>query len=191
MTPVLSGGLIYEYSEETSQFGLVNITSDGGAQLLPDFDTLQSQFNTLNVTALQGFAAQNTSVEPPTCAASLITSSTFDSNFTIPAVPPGAQDLINNGISPKPSGKLVPVTATKVTQQVEDASGTVISGLAITPLANDESNNPGHSSVTGASGTSSAASPTKTKKSAAISVRSDRNALVAMALLAAVCVSML
>ena len=191
MTPVLSGGLIYEYSEEPSLYGLVNISSDGSAQLLPDFNTLQSQFNTLNGTALQGLAAPNTSVEPPACAASLITSSTFDSNFTIPAVPPGAQDLINNGISPKPSGKLVPVTATKVTQQVEDASGTVISGLAITPLANDQSNNPGHSAPTGASGTSSAPSPTTTKKSAAITVRSDRNTLAAMALLAAGCVAML
>lgn len=107
---------MYEYSEETSDYGLVNINGNGSAQLLPDFDTLQSQFNTLNVTALQGLQAQNTSVEPPTCAASLISSSSFDSNFTIPAVPPGAQDLINNGISPKPSGSIVSVAATKVTQ---------------------------------------------------------------------------
>lgn len=182
MTPVLSGGLVYEYSEETSEFGLVNINSNGSAQLLPDFDTLQSQFNTLNVTALQGLQAQNTSVEPPTCAASLISSSSFDSNFTIPAVPPGAQDLINNGISPKPSGSIVSVTATKVTQQVEDASGTVMSGLAITLLADDESNNPGQHTATG-SATGSAASPTKTKKSAAVSVRRDRNAVAAIVLL--------
>jgi len=184
VTPVLSGGLVYEYSEEPSDYGLVNINSDGSLQLLPDFDTLQSQFNTLNVTALQGLAAQNTSVVPPTCAASLITSTTYNNNFTIPDVPPGVQDLINNGISPKPSGNLVAVTATKVTQQVEDASGTVMSGLAITPLADDESNNPGHSSATGsATDTSSAASPTKTK-SAAVSVRGDQNAAAAVVLLA-------
>lgn len=188
MTPVLSGGLVYEYSEETSDYGLVNINSNGFAQLLPDFDTLQSQFDTLNVTALQGLQAQNTSVVPPTCAASLITSSSFDSNFTIPAVPPGAQDLINNGISNKPSGSLVSVTATKVTQQVENASGTVISGLAITPLADDESNNPGRQTSTA---TGSAASPTKTKKSAAVSVRGDQNAMAAIALLAIGCISLL
>ena len=180
MTPVLSGGLVYEYSEEPSDYGLVSINSNGSAQLLPDFDTLQSQFNTLNVTALQGLKAQNTSVVPPTCAASLISSS-FDSNFTIPAVPPGAQDLIDNGIANKNNGKLVPVTATKVTQQVEDASGTVMTGLAITPLADDESNNPGHSSTSSA--TASAASPTKTKKSAAVSVRGNSNAMVTMVLL--------
>lgn len=188
MTPVLSGGLVYEYSEEPSDYGLVSINSNGSAQLLPDFDTLQSQFNTLNVTALQGLKAQNTSVVPPTCAVSLISSS-FDSNFTIPAVPPGAQDLIDNGIANKNNGKLVPVTATKVTQQVEDASGTVMTGLAITLLADDQSNNPGHSSST-SSATASAASPTKTKKSAAVSVRGNMNAMVTMVLLVLGCVSL-
>ncbi|KAG0651470.1 Glucan elongating glucanosyltransferase 2, partial [Hyphodiscus hymeniophilus] len=183
MTPVLSGGVVYEYSEEPSDYGLVNISSDGSLQLLPDFATLQSQFNTLNVTALQGLTAQNTSLVPPNCTSSLISSSSFDSNFTIPAVPPGAQDLINSGISPKPTGSIVSVTATKVTQQVQDASGTVLSGLAITPLADDESNNPGHSSVTAtASSTSAAASPTTSKKSAAISMRGNGNAIAAMVL---------
>lgn len=189
MTPVLSGGLVYEYSEEPSDYGLVTINGNGSAQLLPDFATLQSQFNTLNVTALQGLKAQNTSVTPPKCNASLISSSAFDSNFTIPDVPPGAQTLIDNGISNKPSGKLVSVTATKVTQQVEDASGTVISGLAITPLADDESNNPGHTST--GSATASAASPTKTKKSAAVSVRGNSKVMVTMVLLVLGCISLL
>jgi hypothetical protein len=190
MTPVLSGGLVYEYSQETSDYGLVNINSNGSAQLLPDFNTLQSQFNTLNVTALQGLKAENTTVVPPTCAASLLSNSTFDSNFTLPAVPSGVSDLIKNGISPKPTGSLVSVTATKVTQQVENASGTVMSGLAITPLANDESNNPGKTTATG-SATGSAASATTTKKSAAVSVRGDRKVVGAMLLLVVGCVSLL
>ena len=189
MTPVLSGGLVYEYSEETSDYGLVTINGNGSAQLLPDFDTLQSQFDTLNVTALQGLPAQNTSVVPPTCAASLISSSSFDSNFTIPDVPPGAQALIDNGISPKPTGSLVSITATKVTQVVEDATGTVMTGLAITPLADDESNNPGHSATPTSTGTASTASPTK--KSGAVSVGGDRNALGAMVLLSVAGVALL
>ena len=69
---------------------------------------------------------------------------------------------------------------------MENASGTVITGLAITPLADDESNNPGHSSAT-----ASAATPTKTKKSAAVSVRGDRNAVAAMVLLSAGCLALL
>jgi 1,3-beta-glucanosyltransferase GAS3 len=157
MTPVLSGGMVYEYSEEPDDYGLVQINSNGSAQILPDFDSLQKQFDTLNITYLQGLPAQNLSVTPPKCTSSLITTPGFDSNFTIPDVPPGAQTLIDNGISPAPVGKMVPVTATKVSQVVQQSNGDVIQNLAITILADDQSNNPG-------SVTSSGASPSATKK---------------------------
>ena len=163
VTPVLSGGMVYEYSQETSNYGLVDINSNGSAQCRADYDVLQQQFNTLNVTALQGLKAQNTSVTPPTCSSSLITNSTFSSNFTIPDVPPGAQDLIDNGISNAPVGKMVSVTATKVTQVVQQSNGDTIQGLAITLLADDQSNNPSGASAT----TSSAPAATTTKKGAA------------------------
>jgi len=177
MTNVLSGGMVYEYSQETSDYGLVTINSDGSVQLRSDYDTLQKQFNTLNITALQGLPAQNTTVPPLNCSASLITSSTFSNNFTIPAVPPGAQDLIDNGISPAPSGKLVSVTATKVTQTVSDSSGAVITGLAITTLASDQSNNPGGSTT----GTTSAPTASHTtKKSGAGSIKASWGMLLAV-----------
>jgi 1,3-beta-glucanosyltransferase GAS3 len=159
MTPVLSGGMVYEYSEETDEFGLVKINSNGSAQLLGDYDTLQKQFNTLNITYLQGLTAQNISVTPPKCTSSLITTSGFNSNFTIPDVPPGAQTLIDNGISPAPNGKMVPVTATKVSQVVQQSNGDIMQNLALTILADDQSNNPN-----GASSTSSGTSPSATKK---------------------------
>jgi len=159
VSPVLSGGMVYEYSEEPADYGLVQINSNGSAQVLPDYDTLQKQFNTLNITYLQGLPAQNLSVTAPKCTASLITTSGFDSNFTIPDVPPGAQNLIDDGISPAPVGKMVSVTATKVSQVVQQSNGDVIQGLAITILADDQSNNPN-----GASATTSSSSPSATKK---------------------------
>lgn len=159
MTPVLSGGMVYEYSEEPDDYGLVLINSNGSAQILVDYDTLQKQFDTLNVTYLQDLPAQNVSVSPPTCTSSLITTPGFINNFTIPDVPPGAQTLIDNGISPAPSGKMVPVTATKVSQVVQQSNGEVIQNLQITILADDQSNNPD-----GATSTSSGASPSATKK---------------------------
>jgi len=177
MTPVLSGGLVYEFSQETSNYGLVNIASNGSAQLLPDYDTLQKQFNTLNVTLLQGLKAQNTSVVAPTCTSSLITNQGFANNFTIPAVPPGAQDLINNGIKPAPTGKIVSVTSTKVPQVVQQSNGQVISGLAIVPLADDQSNNPSGASPSTTT-TSSAPAATTSKKSGATNVRSSLSVLL-------------
>ncbi|KAE8453504.1 hypothetical protein EG329_010365 [Mollisiaceae sp. DMI_Dod_QoI] len=177
MTPILSGGLVYEFSQETSDFGLVNIASNGSAQLLPDYDTLQKQFNTLNVTLLQGLKAQNTSAVAPTCTSSLITNQGFANNFTIPAVPSGAQDLINNGIEPAPTGKLVSVTSTKVPQVVQQSNGQVISGLAIVPLADDQSNNPSGASPSTTT-TSSAPAATTSKKSGASNVRSSLSVLL-------------
>jgi hypothetical protein len=62
MTPVLSGGMVYEYSAEPNHFGLVTLNDDGSAALLADYETLQKQFNTLNITLIQGVPAQNASV---------------------------------------------------------------------------------------------------------------------------------
>ncbi|KAF8852079.1 glycoside hydrolase family 72 protein [Acephala macrosclerotiorum] len=183
MTPVLSGGLVYEFSQETSNYGLVTINSNGSAQLLSDYDSLQKQFNTLNVTMLQGLKAGNTTTVAPKCSSSLITNQGFSNNFTIPAVPPGAQDLINNGISPAPVGKLVTISSTKVTQTVQQSNGQVMSGLAITPLANDQSNNPSGASASTTT-TSSAPAATTSKKSGAGNVRSNRGVLLGVASIA-------
>jgi hypothetical protein len=166
MTPVLSGGLVYEYSQETSNYGLVTINSNGSAQLRPDYDSLQKQFNTLNGTALQSVIAKNATIAAPNCTTSLITTSGFSNNFTIPAVPPGAQTLIDNGISNAPVGKIVSVTNVKVTQVVQQSNGVVMANLVITPLADDESNNPSGASQTGTT-TSTAPTSTSTKKSGA------------------------
>ena len=189
MTPVLSGGMVYEFSQEASNFGLVNINSDGSVNLLPDYATLQKQFSSLNVTSLQGSAAsqKDTAAAPPQCSDSLIAASSFNSNFTLPAVPPGAQALIDNGIAHAPVGKIVHVTKTSVSQTVKDAQGNVMSGLSILPLSNDQSNNP--STV---SSTTSASTPSSTKKSAAPSGAGMRNwlGLVVAGVVAVVCVAL-
>lgn len=182
VTPVLSGGLVYEYSQEPSNYGLVIINSNGSAILRSDYDSLQKQFNTLNGTALQSVKAANITVAAPNCAASLITSSGFTSNFTIPDVPPGAQALIDNGISPKPVGKIVSVPSVKVTQVVQQSNGVVMANLAITPLADDESNNPSGASQTGSTTTSTApAAATTTKKSGAVTSKASFSVVLGLA----------
>jgi hypothetical protein len=173
MTPVLSGGLVYEYAQEDSGYGVVVINSNGSAQLLADYDTLQNQFNTLNITLLQGLTPQNTTVAPVKCSSSLITNPGFVNNFNLPDPPPGVQDLIDNGISKNPNnGKLISVTATKVTQVVQASNGQVMTGLAITLLADDESNNPSGSTTSTATSAAPAAT-TSTKKGGAASMRAN------------------
>lgn len=172
MTPVLSGGMVYEFSQEPSNYGLVTINGDGSAALLPDFDTLQKQFASLDIPTLQGLPAQKSAPAPPKCAPGLIKAKNFDSNFTLPATPPGAQALIENGLPSPPRGKIVKVTKTKVSQVVKDSKGKVIPNLAIVPLANDQSNTPG--SVPTSTGSGAGAEETG-KKNAATSAMMERN----------------
>lgn len=166
----LSGGLVYEYSQEEADYGLVTLNTNGSVTLRKDYDNLQSQFNKLNTTLLQSTNPASTSIKAPECANSLITAENFSKNFTIPAVCPGCQTLIDNGIKNPQNGKLVSVSATKVKQAVYGSGGQQISGLTLRILANDGSNTPGgeNTSPSGTGSTTSAApSATQSKTGAA------------------------
>ena len=179
MTPVLSGGLVYEFSEEESNYGLVNINPDGSAQLRGDYDHLQQQYSKLDVAKLAAANATATSIQPPACNSSLITYDGFNSSFVIPSIPAGGQDLINNGIPNPNQGKLIDITKTQVGQKVQDSSGKTLNSLMVKLLPNDQSNAPGPaSSSSDASSTSSATgtatSASATKKGAAVKQSVDR-----------------
>ena len=176
MTPVMSGGLVYEYSQEVSDFGLVILNDNTTASLRIDYNNLQSQFNMLNITLLESGNSTATSLIPPVCSSNLISESTFYNQFNIPDVPPGGQSLIDNGIKNPNNGKLVPVISYNVPMPVYSTSGAAIQGLAIKPLANDQSNTPNGQNTSGSatqstssSGTSATASPSAStvKKGAA------------------------
>ncbi len=169
MTPVMSGGLVYEYSQEESDYGLVQLNANGTASLRTDYDNLQSQYNRLNITFLQSANSTATALRPPTCNSSLITTSSFSDNFTIPAVPDGAQDLIDNGIDNPNRGKLIEITQNNVPQTVYASNGNVVQNLAIRPLPSDQSNTPEGEDTSGSatgSSTATGASPTPTRGAA-------------------------
>ena len=162
VTPVMSGGLVYEYSQEVSNFGLVILNDNGTASLRTDYDNLQSQFNRLNTTLLESGNSTATSLTPPSCNSDLITESVFYNKFDIPDPPPGGQSLIDNGIKNPNNGKLVPVTNDNVPTAVYSTSGAAIQGLAIKPLPNDQSNTPNGQNTSGSATPSASGSGTGT-----------------------------
>lgn len=105
-------------------------------------------------------------IQSPTCSKSLITSSSFANSFTLPNVPSGGQELIDNGVSNPPVGKFVTVSDTTVSQTIFSSTGSKLNGLAIKPLADDQSNTPNGQDTSGTS-TASGSTPSSTKKSGA------------------------
>jgi len=186
MTSVMSGGVVYEYYQETdNKFGLVEFYDNGTAQLLVDYDNLQKQYNKLDTKALQSMNSSATNVQSPKCSASLLTSGSFSTSFTLPSVPSGGQTLIDHGISNPPQGKIVQVTQDSVSLPVYSSSGTLLKGLAIKPLADDESNSPNGGNTSGEpSGTTTSATPSSTKKGSASRVQTKISGMVVLMTLA-------
>ena len=185
MTSVMSGGLAYEYTQDPSNnFGLVVVNSNGTATLRTDFDNFQMQLNKLDVKTLESANMTATSLTPPKCKSSLIGSSGFNNEFTIPSIPPGGQDLINNGIKNPKKGKLVQVAQLNVPMTVYGSNGAEIKGLAIKPLPNDESNTPGGENTSGSTPTTStSATPSPTGAAVAKRVQNVLGLVVTAALI--------
>lgn len=151
---VLSGGLVYEWTQETSNYGLLEANSNGSASLLPDFDVLLAQYQKLNITLITTQNETATNLQPPRCSAGLIGESGFSTDFDIPEPPSGAEALISQGVSNAPTGTIVPVTNTEVNVPVYATNGGEISGLVIRPA--NGANRPGDGSglsTAGPSGT--------------------------------------
>lgn len=169
----LNGGLVYEYSEEPDDYGLVTISStDGSITLRQDYVNLLGQFNKLDASLQTQVPSANNAA--PVCSTSLVTgASGLSNNFTIPPQPPGTAELIANGVTGAINGKIVPVTSLDVTQKVYDVNGNAITGLALNQVTG--SNVPSGKNLTSGSGnggtTGGSSGGSGGKKSAGVSVR--------------------
>jgi hypothetical protein len=163
----LSGGLVYEYTQEEQDYGLTVVNSNGSITLRTDYDNLQSQYNRLNKDLLQSTNPASTNIKPPACAPSLISAQEFSKNFTIPAVCPNCQALIDNGIANAQQGKLVDVSKTKPSQQVFGSNGALVQGLELNKLSGDGVNGPGGQTTTPSGTTGQPQQPQESKKGAA------------------------
>ncbi|PVI03556.1 glycoside hydrolase family 72 protein [Periconia macrospinosa] len=130
----LSGGLVYEYSQEDNKYGLADVNADGTIKLRADFENLQKAYAKLDLSKLE---ALQTPIKAPKCDAKLIKNSAFDSNFTIPALCPGCEDLIKNGIQNPTKGQIVEVKDTKCPKAVFGSKGDELKDLNLKLVSND------------------------------------------------------
>jgi len=91
MTPVFSGGLVYEWSQEVSDYGLVDLTN-GSVSLLPDYNNLKTEFAETPMPS--GDGGYKSGGQASECPAN---SSDFTSWAVLPAMPAAAQVYIQSG----------------------------------------------------------------------------------------------
>ena len=194
---VMSGGLIFEWTQEDNNYGIVDAYANGTVHLRGDYDALADKYSGLNMTLIENHNTTATNLKAPKCSAGLISDAGLSTDFDIPAVPSGVADLISSGVSNAPKGSIVAVTKTKVELPVYATSGGKISGLEISPAegsgrkngglttAEPESSSSTTSSST-ASATSSSSSPSSSisDNSANAANDSDSSAATGRAVLA-------
>jgi len=144
MTDVFSGGVVYEYTQEKNNFGLVDIQDDGSIKLRSDYYALKAQFAKLDFKTIQGVKPPSGAApKPPVCDSKLITTKGFNSNFTLPVLPPNTTEIIQGGVKPTPKGKLIKPSTLSVKYKVTNLDGSELKGLEVKQLADDEINAPG------------------------------------------------
>lgn len=171
MTGVMSGGLVYEYSQEPNNYGLVTMNDNNTVSILQDYDNLRTEYDSLDLTLLEKSNSTATNLTPPICNADLITGGGFETDFDIPAQASGVAELISNGVSGSYPKAFSQVTNTKLSQVVYDVNGEELQGLQLIILAGDQSNLPGNntsgtSPSSSSSTTGSASSSTATSNAA-------------------------
>lgn len=155
MSESFSGGLVYEYTQEDNDYGLVKVNGDKVTTLV-DFDNLQKQFSKLDMDRLTSAEVSQTSVKPETCSPDIITSGKFLDSWWMPPTPPKVTEYIKNGLPNANTGKFVKVSGGPISQKVYDHTGKEIKDVTFKVLSDDETNSPsGTSSSSSSSGTSS------------------------------------
>jgi len=100
MTPVYSGGLVYEYSQEEANYGLVDISGSSVSER-PDFTALQTAYKgTAAPSGDGGYKTAGSASNCPPAAANWAVSGTL-----LPIMPAGAQKYMTNGAGPGPGNQ--------------------------------------------------------------------------------------
>jgi hypothetical protein len=129
MTAVYSGGLVYEYSQEESKYGLVQL-SGGSVSELEDFTTLKNAFS--KTPAPTGDGGYKTNGAASQCPTKSSTWNVTISANQLPAFPKDAQTYLKSGAGAGPGlkGDGSQNAGPATTSLAGEADGAVTSGGA-------------------------------------------------------------
>lgn len=129
MTSVYSGGLVYEYSEEGSKYGLVQI-SGGSVKELSDFSALKTAL--AGTKSPSGDGGYQSSGSASQCPDKSSTWNVTISSDQLPAIPDGVTDYFSKGAGDGPGlkGAGSQTSGTKSTNLASAADGSVTTGAA-------------------------------------------------------------
>lgn len=127
MTGVYSGGLVYEYSEEGSKFGLVKLNGDN-VEEKDDYSALKSALS--GTQSPSGDGGYKSSGSASQCPSESNTWNVTISSNELPALPDGAKDYFSKGAGDGPGlkGDGSQTSGTKETTLASAGAGAVTSG---------------------------------------------------------------
>jgi hypothetical protein len=159
-----SGGLVYEWTQESNNYGLVQVNNDGSLTVLQDYANLQNQYNNINLTQILSANTTANALTPPICDESLVPG--FPS-FNLPSQLPAISSLIKNGAPGATVGTTTTPTSTALAINVTPLSGAMTSTLSITQASS--ANAPGGATGSAAATAGASGSRTSSAGSAASS----------------------
>lgn len=140
---VLSGGLVYEYSLEASDYGIVSINSSTEVTLLQDYNYLQQEFAKIDLSVITSANETQEEAAVTKCAASIISEETFLADWDLPSRPSGGDDLVTAGVTSASTGAIESVTATTMPATVYNYTGATVTGLSLLQYGCADANYPG------------------------------------------------
>lgn len=139
---VFSGGLVYEYSEEANNYGLVKIDDDSGSiTYKEDFVNFKNRLAEVNTSIIYEDSISNNTIYRCNSSEILEIYTNFGvSNFTLPDQSEEIVDLINNGISNATTGNILSssnyTVPTTLNYAVIDQDGNTVNATIVYKSAN-------------------------------------------------------
>lgn len=132
LNALFSGGLVYEYSLEANNYGVVEINSDGLVTYQEDFVNLQKQYANVLVQTIAELSLP--AATELACDADAIQAldDSFNVNFTLPTANKDITWMIENGHNISNVGRLINNLLPQGSNySIVDASGNTVSGATV------------------------------------------------------------